>query len=264
MDSDRTVKELRGAIDKALNRILPTAGSPPGVLHRAMRYGVFPGGKRIRPLITLMACKAAGGNARPAMPAACAVELVHAYSLIHDDLPSMDDDDWRRGRVSCHKKFGEANAILAGDALCTLAFNILSGCRPAGAAARMVAELSDAAGSSGMVGGQAMDIQFAGKARDIKRSLLINRMKTAMLFGCSARLGAIAAGSGGKIIGAMAKYGMAFGEAFQITDDCLDGSADPRCDASGFVDEAKAALKGFGKKADALRTLADQILLRKE
>lgn len=209
-------------IDKALDKYLPPETAEPKILHRAMRYSVFPGGKRIRPIILIETAMACGGNAKNAMPAAAAVELVHAYSLIHDDLPSMDDDDYRRGKLSCHKKFGEAIAILAGDALLTLAFEIISGGYSPKISVAMIKELSGAIGSKGMVAGQAFDI--AGDKDKVK----VNHLKTAKLFAASAALGAISAGAKPAKIKALRRAGADFGMKFQAADDVEDKDQDLR------------------------------------
>ena len=261
-------------IDKALDRILPSGKAPaPRSIHKAMRYSVFSGGKRIRPIIAIEAAKACGGRQQDALAAACAIELVHTYSLIHDDLPSMDDDDYRRGRPSCHKAFGEAAAILAGDALLTLAFEAISGDfarRNPKAGIEIVRELSRAAGAKGMAGGQAEDIEFQNKKKSKEKLHHINRFKTAKLFEASAGIGAIAAGAGKKARRALADYGASLGMAFQIVDDIIDGECyagtsdkdRARREAEGLIEKAKRALKIFGKKSERLIETADNVLAR--
>jgi geranylgeranyl diphosphate synthase type II len=274
---DAEPMDLKALIDKALDGYLPKISEGPRIIRKAMRYGVFPGGKRIRPIIVLEACRACGrkgsgaalrraaktGDRRKnkdALAAACALELVHAYSLIHDDLPSMDDDDFRRGKPSCHKKFGEANAILAGDALLTLAFNILAEGLEPKAAVRAIRELSEAAGARGMVGGQALDIAKH------KNRATVNRLKTAKLFEAAAKIGAISAGASEKEIRAMAGYGINLGITFQLADDLADkegpgisGASSARCEAGRSIRKARDALKMFGPAADRLRKIADLI-----
>ena len=241
-------------IDKNLDKFLPPEKTDPKILHRAMRYSVFPGGKRIRPVILIESATACGGRAKDAIAAACAVELVHTYSLIHDDLPSMDDDDYRRGRLSCHKKFGEATAILAGDALLTLAFNIIGNEYAPTAAAAMVKELSSAIGSEGMIGGQALDIAQGADSEKI------NRLKTAKLFDAAAVLGAISGRAGRKKIEAMRKYGTNLGMAFQAVDDILDGDNNySHMHVKTLIKKAKDALKIFGAKTDKLKNIADKL-----
>ena len=258
---------LRKQIDAALDRALPRSREEPRRIHTAMRYSVFSGGKRIRPAITLLACEACGTPARAALGAACAVEYIHTYSLVHDDLPSMDNDDLRRGKPTCHRAFGEGYAVLAGDALLTEAFALIARSYDAPVVARSVAELAAAAGAAGMVGGQAFDIAARGKPVT-KRSLdRTNALKTARLFEASARLGAIVARAGRKKEQALARYGRELGMAFQAVDDCLDGdgaarligAAGARQAARGHTDRARAAIVPFGKKAALLSALAGKL-----
>ncbi|MDD5427936.1 MAG: polyprenyl synthetase family protein [Candidatus Omnitrophica bacterium] len=246
---------LTAIIEKSLDKFLPSEKADPEVLHEAMRYSVFPGGKRIRPVVLTEAALACGGKIKDAMAAACAVEFVHTYSLIHDDLPSMDDDDYRRGKPSCHKKFSEGAAILAGDALLTLAFGVIAREYGPGIASAMTEELAQAIGSCGMVGGQALDI--AGD----KRTGKVNRLKTAKLFEASAVLGALSAQAGKKKTEAMREYGENLGMAFQAVDDKLDGEASfSIADTKIFVKNSKRALTIFGKKANGLKKIVDQLL----
>ena len=256
-------KALKKLVEESLDRYLPKGSEEPKTLHRAMRYSVFSGGKRIRPLLTLESCLACGGRVALAIPGACAVEIVHTYSLIHDDLPSMDNDDYRRGRLSCHKKFGEAQAILAGDALLTLAFNLISkNCDPE-TGMRLVKELSEAVGTRGMTGGQAFDIELGLRSRNKKITAKINRLKTAKLFEASVRIGGICAGANKKKISALGAYGAYFGEAFQAIDDLLDGqSAFSRKDTAAIIDKAKSSLKIFCKKSKKLEEIAELVSAR--
>lgn len=230
-----------GQIDAFLRDVMPAADVDPAPLHAAMTYGVFSGGKRLRPLLCLAAAEAAGDGAckvaeggdwrrcRAMWPAA-AVELVHSYSLIHDDLPCMDDDDFRRGRPSCHRAFGDAIALLAGDALLTMAFSMLSAAEfvasaGVGTAVACVRELSSAAGSLGMVGGQAMELGAVGRGgvSDAAQAVgLIQKLKTGKLFEAAVRMGAIAAGGGGAELEAVTRFAAHFGQAFQIRDDLED------------------------------------------
>ncbi|MFA6141943.1 MAG: polyprenyl synthetase family protein [Candidatus Omnitrophota bacterium] len=252
-------------IDSALDRYLPKASEEPKILHKAMHYSVFSGGKRVRPTIAIEICKACGGKYMAAIAAACAIELVHTYSLIHDDLPSMDDDDFRRGKPSCHKVFGEANAILAGDALLTLAFNIVSREYEPKIAVMMTRQLSEAIGTKGMVGGQALDIEFKNIKKDKKTAIKINRLKTSKLFEASAILGAMAAGAGSGRVKAAAYFGAYLGEAFQMVDDILDGEgALSRKDAQALTASSKKALRVFGKNAGSLIKISDLVLNRKK
>lgn len=273
------LKQAKNLIDKTLDIYLPSAAREPRIIHRAMRYSVFSGGKRIRPIIALEACKACAPRIwklrrdclKEALVIGCAVEMVHAYSLIHDDLPSMDDDDYRRGKPASHKAFGEANAILAGDALLTLAFNILSKHLSAKTGIRAIKELSEAIGTYGMVGGQAMDMTYKGRAAGAAARKRINKLKTARLFEVSARLGAIAGRAGDKKVKAMAIFGELTGAAFQIVDDIMDdedrfklsckhGAASRAADITG---RAKGALKVFGDDAARLKEIADIMLKRR-
>ena len=258
------LEKLRISIDNDLRSILPPAKECPGILHKAMRYSVFSGGKRIRPILVIESCRACGGAIKDALAAASAVELVHTYSLIHDDLPSMDDDDMRRGKPTSHKVFGEANAILAGDALLTLAFEALSRYKDLKKASLLANALSRAAGSRGMVGGQVLDLELKdGRDRDF-----INYLKTAKLFEVSVVMGAISAGASKKETELLARYGEALGMAFQIRDDILDGSDPHRQkrlekECGYFIKYAKDSLKSFGKSADILKDIADYLLNRK-
>ena len=216
--------ERRGRVEAALRGALErgTADAPPA-LAEAMRYSLLAPGKRLRPILTMLACEALGGPAERAMPGACAVEMVHTYSLIHDDLPAMDDDDLRRGLPTCHVKFGEALAILAGDALLTLAFEVVARGCPANAVAVSCAELAHAAGAVGMVGGQVLDLAAEGRVPGEAAPLEeIHRKKTGALFRAALRLGAFAADANGTALAALDDYAAAFGLAFQVTDDLLD------------------------------------------
>lgn len=251
------------SLESLLGKFLPSESVEPKRLHKAMRYSVFSGGKRIRPTILIESARACGGKENAALPLACAVEFIHTYSLIHDDLPAMDDDDYRRGRPSCHKAFDEATAILAGDGLLTLAFEVIAKNCPPKIAREAVIRLAQAAGSSGMVGGQEMDL-----ARDIKKSIaMINLLKTAKLFEVSAALGAISANAGRRKVRAMADYGRYLGIAFQIADDIADSRLYSRKfrrekalkETAGLLRKAGESLKIFGKKADRLIKIAEDI-----
>lgn len=261
---------IRKLIDSNLDRYLPKESAAPKTLHRAMRYSVFSGGKRIRPILALEGCRACGANIKDAVPAACALELVHAYSLIHDDLPAMDDDDYRRGKPACHKKFGEAQGILAGDGLLTLAFNIISKELDKKIVPDIVRELSEAIGTKGMAGGQSLDIETRAKTADRKMVRQINFLKTAKLFEAAAKLGAICGRASKREIAAMARYGALAGEAFQIIDDILDGDIyskpserkKARLEAESLIKNAEAALKIFGNRADVFREIAQYMVNR--
>ncbi|HOK46194.1 MAG TPA: polyprenyl synthetase family protein [Bryobacteraceae bacterium] len=219
------VAEQQQFIDRTLERLIPGEQQPPEIIHRAMRYSLFAGGKRIRPILCLAAASAVSDTAPGAEVAACALECVHTYSLIHDDLPALDNDDLRRGRPTCHKQFGEAIAILAGDALLTVAFQMLSEMPGADGdrKVRLIRELSTAAGTvGGMIGGQVADLE--GERQEPTAELLerIHRAKTGALLRASVRMGAICAGANEAQLDALTCYGEHIGLAFQIVDDILD------------------------------------------
>lgn len=216
---------LRREIDEALDRYSQFDEDCPTQLREAIRYSLLAPGKRLRPLLVLLCAEACGGDRRRAMPAACAVEMVHTYSLIHDDLPSMDDDDLRRGRPTCHVRFGEAMAILAGDALLARAFEILAGeVTPQELAARCCAELARAAGASALVGGQVDDLLGEHQPGGTQRLEAIHRRKTGALFLACVRLGGLTAGADSEQLAALSLYGRSIGLAFQVVDDLLDYS----------------------------------------
>ena len=224
------LRDATSRVDGALERLLPPETEEPRTIHRAMRYSIFAGGKRLRPALVLLGARSAGGPgpghgaaaAERILPVACAVEMVHTYSLIHDDLPSMDDDDLRRGQASCHKVFGEAQAILAGDALHTLAFEILGSFPDPARAASLVRELARACGTRGMVGGQAADLEAEGLPPDVAVVEGIHRRKTGALLVASVRMGALAAGAEPPALRRLTEYAERLGTAFQIVDDLLD------------------------------------------
>jgi len=280
---------VRQAIDAALDEWLPAGGEQPARLHQSMRYSVFAGGKRVRPVLAILACRAAGGPDDAAMPAACALECIHTYSLIHDDLPAMDDDDFRRGRPSNHKAFDEPTAILAGDALLTIAFEIAANTPGPAAAASVVGELAFAAGWAGMVGGQMADLEAEGAEPSEDALRFIHRRKTGALIRASVRCGAIAGGADAAGLAALTAYAEKTGLAFQIADDILDVTASSeqlgktagkdeaagkltfpavlgiersRSEAARLVVEAKAALAAFGPVGEPLCKLADFIVAR--
>jgi geranylgeranyl diphosphate synthase type II len=211
-------------IDRALNRYLPKANTKPGTLHKAMRYSLFAGGKRLRPILCLAAAEACRGNVDDALPLACALECIHTYSLVHDDLPSMDNDDFRRGRPTCHKVFGDGIAVLAGDALLTIAFEIVSRAKPAPLydMSTLLREIAVAAGSQKLIAGQVADLEAEGK--NVKRDQLqfIHENKTAAILKSSVRLGAMSANAEAKKLSAITRFGQRLGLAFQIIDDILD------------------------------------------
>jgi len=284
--------QRRKIIESALRSVLPRRSAD--ALDRAIRYGLLGGGKRLRPLLTLAACESVGGEIERALPFACAVEMIHAYSLIHDDLPAMDDDELRRGRPTVHVVFGEAIAILAGDALLADAFRLASDTETAVGVApktrlRLVHELATAAGASGMVRGQARDIAAGPQHRNVRALEETHRRKTGDLLRCSVRMGALVAGTNRGRIEALTRYAECIGLAFQVADDLLDtlgstattgkrvgrdavlakatfpallGVSAARDRAESLVIEATTALAGFDARADPLRAIAQHIVKR--
>jgi geranylgeranyl diphosphate synthase type II len=264
-------------VDKALDSFLPKKSDYPSVLHEAMRYSVFPGGKRIRPIFVLAACDAVGGDEKKVMPAACAIELVHNYSLIHDDMPCMDDDDFRRGQKSCHKKFNEQTALLAGDALQTSAFQILNSNSQFKTSKDLERRLfsafliAEAAGSRGMVGGQTVDLEWQNKEMDLPTIEYINTHKTGALITVCLKVGATLGGGTKPEIQALTLYGKYVGFLFQIVDDIMDregyarivGVPEARKEAESLLLKAKRELRRFGQKGQRLSQIADFVLTRK-
>ena len=290
--------EFEVQLDQYINRInrflaeylVPSDCKQQSVLE-AMAYSVEAGGKRIRPVLTLELCRLCGGDTEKALPFAAAVELVHSYSLIHDDLPCMDNDDFRRGKPSCHKAFGEATALLAGDGLLTEAFRLLTQAElPADRIVKAVAKLSDYAGVYGMIGGQVIDLESEGKRIDAKTLELTYRLKTAALLQTACELGCIAAGAGEEKLAAAHIYAEKLGIAFQIVDDILDVEGDSetlgkpvgsdaendkrtyvalfgleraREDAREYAGAAMACLDTFGEH-EFLTALTNMLLKRKK
>jgi geranylgeranyl diphosphate synthase type II len=286
----------RLAVDAALDRLLPAQTTEPVSIHTAMRYSVFAGGKRIRPILCLEAARIFEPDiqpgASPAMHAACAIEFIHTYSLIHDDLPALDNDDLRRGKPTCHKQFGEATAILAGDGLLTLAFQII-GESPTSAERTLAAlqEVSSAAGTvKGMVGGQVADLESEGKRVEPQTLEYIHRSKTAALIRASVSTGAISAGAGIADVARLRKFGETIGWAFQVTDDILDveessaalgktagkdiaqqkatypavfGIEQAHEIAAKLANDAIVQLDSFGERASRLRALAEFLVHRR-
>jgi len=258
------LERLARLVDKALERALPKATRLPQVVHEGMRYCVFSGGKRFRPLLCLGACEAVGAPPRRALAAACAVECLHTYSLVHDDLPAMDNADQRRGQPTCHRRFGEGNAILIGDALLTLAFELLSrnGTPNALAILRL---LGQACGTDGLIGGQVLDLQAISQPRlATERSLrAIAERKTAALITASIVAGALAGGAGARQVQRLARYGRDLGLAFQLLDDVHDreglaramGRDQARAEAERLIERAVKRLEPFGARAQVLRQL---------
>jgi geranylgeranyl diphosphate synthase, type II len=281
-------------VDAALDRVLPPETAEPTKVHQAMRYSVLAPGKRLRPILVIAGAEAVGGRAETVIDTACALELIHAYSLIHDDLPAMDDDDYRRGRLTNHKVFGEAMAILAGDALLTLAFRLVAANAAAVAepavVARVVGEIGDAAGTDGMVGGQVVDIESEGKVISAEMLDYIHLRKTAALIRASLRVGALLVGGSAAQVEAISRAGQSLGLAFQIVDNILDvegnlaelgksagsderkqkatyptlhGLATSKQRARELIDETKRMLEPLGAGAEPIRALADFVLERR-
>lgn len=227
MDLGAYIKEQAKQVEERLNQLLPDAAVMPDVIHRAMRYSCLGGGKRLRAILAVEACRAVGGDGSQALDFACAVEMIHAYSLVHDDLPAMDNDDYRRGKLANHKVFGEGIAILAGDALLTYAFETLSRMAlDSNLVVRLIQEVAAACGSQGLVGGQAVDLQSEGHEVDELTLEYIHRHKTGKLFLAALRGGALIGGANDEELSAITLYGENLGLAFQITDDILDVAGD--------------------------------------
>jgi geranylgeranyl diphosphate synthase type II len=215
-------------VDQWLDRLLPSESEAPSIIHRAMRYSIFAGGKRLRPILTIATGEIFGADERELLPAACSIEMIHTYSLIHDDLPAMDNDDLRRGMPTCHVKFGEAMAILAGDALLTQAFLTLADSDASNAQRklRVISEVAHSAATTGaLIGGQVMDLQSEGKPITGKQLEEIHSAKTGALIRCAVRIGAIIGGASEDELRSLTKYGEKAGLAFQVADDLLDETA---------------------------------------
>jgi geranylgeranyl diphosphate synthase type II len=289
------LEERRELVNRTLKGYLPQVRGPAFRVVQAMHYSLFVGGKRLRPILCLAAAEAVGGDPGEALPVACALEMIHTYSLIHDDLPAMDDDDLRRGQPTCHKQFDEATAILAGDGLLTEAFHTMA------AAAgpfedretvllEVIRLVADAAGYQGMVGGQMLDLQAEGRRVSLKELETIHRLKTGALLTAAVRAGALVGGGNRAEVTRLTQYGEKFGLAFQVTDDLLDVEGEvaemgkaPGMDekrrkatypavlgleaarkwAHNLVDEAVAALESFQLRAEPLRQLARYLLVRR-
>jgi geranylgeranyl diphosphate synthase type II len=291
---DQYFERRRRMIDEALDRFFPAERHQPAVLYRAMRYSLLSGGKRIRPLLTLAAAEAVGGRPTPVLPFACAVEMIHTYSLIHDDLPAMDDDRLRRGQPTNHVVFGEGMAVLAGDALLTDAFRLMTDPRhlkPLGQkrVLQVVHMVAEASGALGMVAGQAADMESAGTDADLATVDLIHVRKTGALLLASVRAGAVLAQATPSALRNLTRYGEFLGLCFQVVDDVLDaegataktgketggdarhgkatyasvlGVPAARQRAFELCDEALEALRRFGKRAEPLRAIARQVVAR--
>lgn len=289
------LNERKALVDDALDDYLPGGQNDPSVIVQAIRYSLLAGGKRIRPILCLAAAEAIGGDAKAVLPAACALEMIHTYSLIHDDLPAMDNDDYRRGRPTSHKVFGEGIAILAGDALLTEAFRLLTNREgmpdmPPDRLLDVACEIAEAAGHRGMVGGQVQDIRAEGEDVGLETLYAIHRRKTGALLRVSIRAGAILAGAGEEALAGLSDYGGKIGLAFQIADDILNVEGDPlllgkgtgsdaarrkvtfpalmgieasRARAAELVMEAISSLASFDDGAAPLRAIARYILERR-
>jgi geranylgeranyl diphosphate synthase type II len=278
-------------VDAALGRLLPAEHTPPPTIHKAMRYSIFAGGKRIRPVLCLAACQAVGGKPSAALPLACAVECIHTYSLIHDDLPCMDDDDLRRGKPTNHNVFGEGIAVLAGDALLTEAFALVAKAKPPRAypVRVLVKELAFAAGSLRLIAGQVQDLENENRPVTLDDVRTTHLNKTAGLITGAIRLGAMAGGANASELKRLTRYGQDLGLAFQVIDDILDATStrevmgksvrsDEKNQKSTYprllgIDESKAyaaeliadahrQLKPLGRPADPLRAIANFFLTR--
>jgi len=285
-------EEDRVAVDAHLDRLMPAETLQPPSIHQAMRYSVFAGGKRIRPILCLETARIFDADVSPAFYPGCAIEFIHTYSLIHDDLPALDNDDLRRGKPTCHKKFGEATAILAGDALLTLAFETIAASpAPADRRVAMIAEISAAAGTiKGMVGGQVADLEAEGHRVGPETLEYIHRSKTAALIRASIASGALSAGAPPDDVARLRRFGETIGWAFQVTDDILDVEESsaalgktagkdiaqqkatypavfglPRSHeiANELANKAVAELQPFGERAERLRAIAEFLVLRR-
>jgi len=294
MDIKGYLKKKREIVDRALEALVPPASTFPPTVFDAMRYSLFAGGKRVRPILAIAAAEALGASAAGLLPLAASLELIHTYSLIHDDLPVMDNDDFRRGRPTCHKVYGDAIAILAGDGLLNMAFEVLSDRKrvkavPPARLLMIIAEIARASGVFGMVGGQVVDMESEGRDVDLPTLEYIHTHKTGALLRASVRVGALYGQASEKRLRALTRYGEYVGLAFQIADDILDltgtqeeigkdvgsdlkkgkktfpafyGLEESRRRAREVSDRAVQALKEFDRKADPLRDLARYIVTR--
>ncbi|OGP72497.1 MAG: polyprenyl synthetase [Deltaproteobacteria bacterium RBG_16_50_11] len=296
MDIRGYLGEKKAILEEALQRYFPQEMEYPTPLYRAIRYSLFAGGKRIRPILAMASFQAAGGTGDGILPFACALEMIHTYSLIHDDLPAMDNDDYRRGQLTCHKVFGEAMGVLAGDALLTEAFKLMTNrpepARPwpeEGVILDLVNEVAQAAGLFGMVGGQALDIESEGKEVDLPTLQYIHTHKTGALILVSVRVGVKLGGGNGEMLRSFSRFGERAGLAFQIVDDILNvegkpehlgkrtgsdlsrkkatypallGMEETKRRAEELVELAVEALSPIGSGADPLREIARFILSR--
>ncbi len=296
MDIQRYLQEQKERVDSALERYLPKKEELASNLYSAMQHSLFAGGKRIRPILSIASFEAAGGKGERILPFACALEMIHTYSLIHDDLPAIDNDDYRRGKPTCHKVFGEAVALLAGDGLLTEAFGLMTHPhateRSSGNEALvldLISEVAQAAGVSGMVGGQVVDIESEGKAVDLPTVQYIHTHKTGAMILASVRVGARLGGAKETLLKALTRYGESLGLSFQIADDILNvegkaalmgkrtgtdlfkrkatypsvlGVEESKTRSKELVEMAIDALKQLGPEADPLREIARFIIAR--
>jgi geranylgeranyl diphosphate synthase type II len=292
MDLKSYLTSRQKKIDRALDRYLPKETAKPATIHRAMRYSLFAGGKRLRPILCLAAAETCGGKIDRALPLACAMECIHTYSLVHDDLPSMDNDDFRRGRPTCHKVFGNGIAVLAGDALLTVAFEIVSRATPTSRynMSSYLSEIAVAAGSRKLIAGQVADLEAEGRKATRAELRYIHENKTAAILTASVRLGAMSANADAKKLAAITKFGRALGLAFQVIDDILDvtqtteklgksagkdiaaqkatypaviGLDKSRAEAKRLTRHAHSALSPFeSRRAEPLHALANYLLER--
>lgn len=285
MDFKEYIKRKREIVNQALESYLPDENQEPKSLHQAMRYSVFAGGKRLRPILAIASFEAVGGKGKTILPVACALEIIHTYSLIHDDLPCMDDDDLRRGKPTLHKVYGDGMAVLAGDALHALAFELLLQAKNP----QVVYEVAKAIGTEGMIGGQVKDLEAEGKKVSLREVEYIHTHKTGRLLRASVRAGAILGGADRTALSALSGYGEKFGLAFQIVDDILDvvgkeeiigkkkgsdkanskatypeviGLEKSKALAKNLLQEAKSKLKVLGKKSWVFEGLADYVYER--
>jgi len=287
-DIDAYLKHRSRLIDRALERRLDVSKPHARTIHKAMRYGLFSGGKRLRPVLLLAAGELFGAPRKNLLPFACAMEMIHAYSLIHDDLPALDDDDFRRGRPATHKIFGEGIALLAGDALLTEAFHLMAQPRLGRAlkpklVLEAIREIARGAGAGGMAGGQAADLEAENRAADVAAVERMHAMKTGALIRASARVGALIGGAPPRQLGRVSRYAGFLGLAFQIADDIMDsagpdgagasegkkatypavaGSAAARGRARELLDRCLREVEVFGKNADPLRGIARAVVER--
>ena len=273
LELEKTFHDLRARVNAALDAALPARpDDDPGRLREAMRYAVLEGGKRMRPLVAIAACQAAGGDVAAALPACCAIEMVHAYSLVHDDLPAMDDDAERRGRPTVHVAFGEGPAILVGDALLTRAFGVLAEAavaNPRARAAEAVARLAHHAGIDGMVGGQALDLALGQDIDDLAALERVHALKTGGLYAAAAAMGALLAGASDEVVAAMDEWGLSFGIAFQHADDVLDEDQPRLRDAARkrvgeLVARCDELARARGEAGDLLGRIAAWVQARME